>query len=218
MQTQHISFEHLTAANSGHLVRKDVLKQRIKNTQLDTAATSFSVAEWTTEDNVAAIAWSFSYTIFGEALLASTSKGVCFIGFTNDDRANTLAGFQRRFPDNPMVEASSPLQEDALRLMNDPALRLLLHLHLKGTAFQLEIWHKLLRIPFGGLTTYMALTGNRQDARAIGSAVGANPVAYLVPCHRVIRTDGSFHGYHWGTALKRKLLVYEVPDTQPVLF
>ncbi|HEY4206460.1 MAG TPA: methylated-DNA--[protein]-cysteine S-methyltransferase, partial [Puia sp.] len=72
------------------------------------------------------------------------------------------------------------------------------------------IWAKLLRVPFGGLVTYSELGDGAKNARATGTAVGANPVSIIVPCHRAVRADGSYDGYYWGPEIKRKLLAYEV--------
>lgn len=87
-----------------------------------------------------------------------------------------------------------------------------LHLHLRGTNFQLQVWRALLRIPPGRVTTYGTLAervGRPGAARAVGGAVGANPVSFLIPCHRVIRTDGRIGGYRWGTLRKRAILAWE---------
>ena len=85
-------------------------------------------------------------------------------------------------------------------------------LHLKGTEFQLRVWKELLNIPFGETTTYKDIAAALQTPkafRAVGSAIGENPVSVLIPCHRVLRTDGALGGYHWGLERKVRLLEWE---------
>jgi AraC family transcriptional regulator, regulatory protein of adaptative response / methylated-DNA-[protein]-cysteine methyltransferase len=89
-------------------------------------------------------------------------------------------------------------------------------LHLKGTDFQLKVWETLLRIPMGGLTTYKDIAGrigNPQASRAVGTAVGDNPVAYLIPCHRVIQSTGVIGQYHWGAGRKTAMIGWEAART-----
>lgn len=197
-------------SKNDHLLEKAVLKDRIKNTRLIQSNNNFILERWEPDDDHRSVNYAFAATIFGEMLIASTDKGICYIGFTNQGREEALADLQKRFPRNKFEEKLTPLQEDAVKKMNDPALDIPLHLHLRGTAFQLKIWKKLMQIPFGGLTTYTELGEGGRNARATGSAVGANPVSFLVACHRVVRSDGSFEGYHWGNDVKRNLLKYEV--------
>jgi AraC family transcriptional regulator of adaptative response/methylated-DNA-[protein]-cysteine methyltransferase len=85
-------------------------------------------------------------------------------------------------------------------------------LHLKGTDFQIKVWETLLKVPMGELTTYSGLAGKLQQpqaARAVGSAVGSNPVAFLIPCHRVIKSDGQIGEYHWGNTRKNAMIGWE---------
>ncbi len=87
--------------------------------------------------------------------------------------------------------------DKAIARLDDPEDYPPIQLHLKGTAFQLSIWQKLVLVPLGGLITYSDLGEGTKNARATGSAVAANPIAYILPCHRVIRSDGSFNQYYW---------------------
>ena len=89
-------------------------------------------------------------------------------------------------------------------------------LHLKGTEFQLKVWESLLKIPMGELTTYGEIAkniGNNKASRAVGTAIGSNPVAFLIPCHRVIQSSGHFGGYMWGTTRKTVIIGWEGAKT-----
>lgn len=156
-------------------------------------------------------------SIFGEVLIASTSRGICKIAFL-EDGSDPLTQVKGNYPQANIVRKSPVIHQQALSWLgnigSDPKP---LHLHLQGTPFQLQVWEALLGIPEGNLTTYGELAmklGNPGASRAIGSAVGANPIAYLIPCHRVIRSDGGFGGYRWGTERKRQLLGWELAKTQ----
>ncbi|HJB85208.1 MAG TPA: methylated-DNA--[protein]-cysteine S-methyltransferase [Candidatus Alistipes merdigallinarum] len=153
-------------------------------------------------------------TAFGRVLLASTSVGICFAGFVDTDEASLPVELQRLFPRATFVLGSDEMHHRALSYFNegtetyDPVC-----LHLKGTPFQLDVWRQLLRIPRGSLTTYGALArqiGAPLASRAVGGAVGSNPVACLIPCHRVIRSSGALGGYHWGVTRKFLMLGKEL--------
>ena len=175
------------------------------------------------------LAYSFGESPFGAYLVASTSKGICKLSFlannyaddpaTADDAAAAalLAELRQEWPQARLVPAAPGLHAAVagfFRREFGPADRL--HLHLKGTAFQLKVWESLLRIPEGGLRTYSQLTaqaGLGAAVRAAGTAIGANPVGYLIPCHRVIRHSGELGQYRWGTPRKTALLGWELART-----
>jgi AraC family transcriptional regulator of adaptative response/methylated-DNA-[protein]-cysteine methyltransferase len=93
-----------------------------------------------------------------------------------------------------------------------------LPLHLLGTPWQIKVWEALLGIPEGRFSTYGAIArqlGNASASRAVGAAVGRNPISWLIPCHRVLASDGKLHGYHWGLERKRAMLALEAARTQP---
>lgn len=157
------------------------------------------------------IRYSFAASPFGHVLVASTEKGVCFMAFVDDD-ATALADMRSRFPKADFVEAVDDLQQAALRLFSGDAAPESIRLHLRGTPFQLKVWEMLLRIPMGGVSTYGALAkgiGNPKASRAVGTAVGDNPVSFIIPCHRVIRSTGIFGQYHWGASRKTAMLGWE---------
>jgi AraC family transcriptional regulator of adaptative response/methylated-DNA-[protein]-cysteine methyltransferase len=216
MKTKSASFENMemdvTDITDDAFLNKPAIKERIRHTTLQSNNTAFAWAAWEPEDEGSPITWKIKDTAVGESLVASTVKGVCFMGFPNGNRTFILADLQRRFPSSTLIEEDSEWQKEAFAYLDNPALNLPVHLHLKGTGFQLNIWKKLMLIPFGGLTTYKELGNGPRNGRATGSAVGANPVSYLLPCHRVVRSDGSYHRYFWGPEMKRKLLAYEAAN------
>jgi len=152
---------------------------------------------------------------FGDCLLAATERGVCGLSFLNGDRWDAaLANLAERWPGAELSEQPEVTQPLADRIFGqaqpDPARPLALLL--KGTNFQLKVWEALLRIPPGTVCTYgdiARITGAPSAVRAVGGAVGANAVAYLIPCHRVIRSSGAIGGYRWGDILKHAMLGWE---------
>ncbi len=159
-----------------------------------------------------AINYCFSDTRFGRVISASSEKGVCYLAFCADDKEG-LGGLKERFPQSLLTLSSNAIQQSALhRLGDDPLVSPNIHLNLKGTPFQLKVWQALLQLPSGSVTTYADIAssiGMPKAARAVGNAVGANPVAYLIPCHRVIRATGIIGGYRWGVARKQAMLGWE---------
>mgnify|MGYP001661535010 CR=1 FL=1 len=160
------------------------------------------------------IAYSFTETPFGEILMASTSKGICYLAFVTESRDAVLDELKHIFPHAAYREHRDELQQKTVNavLSIDKENIDVLPLHLKGTEFQLSVWKELLNIPLGGITSYGKIAQKLQKpnaCRAVGSAVGDNPVSVLIPCHRVLRTDGGLGGYHWGLERKVKLLEWE---------
>jgi AraC family transcriptional regulator of adaptative response/methylated-DNA-[protein]-cysteine methyltransferase len=158
------------------------------------------------------INYSFTETLFGRILVASTHKGICFLAFSNDDQIN-LSVLENRFPKATFIEQTDDIQQNALRFFTKDWSRIKkIKLHLKGTEFQIKVWEALLKIPIGSLTTYgnIAETIRKpKAARAVGTAIGANPVAFLIPCHRVIQSSGALGGYMWGATRKAAMIGWE---------
>lgn len=193
---------------------KDAIRQRTwAIDRYGEAPSNFQFIDWTKEDNQDLIEYSFSNTEIGRLLIANTSKGVCFLGFACFGDIKIKEDFVRRFPQQQFEERISNFQKLAVDFCNGN-YRLTIPLHMKGTNFQVNIWKRLVCIPEGRFSTYGALDSNSRGAQAIGSAVGANPVSYIVPCHRIVKSNGDFSGYHWGTELKRHLLAYELQNNQ----
>ncbi len=159
-----------------------------------------------------AINYSFSETIFGTVLVASTHKGICYLIFSENYQL-AISELINRFPKATITQQLDDIQQNALQFFTDDWSQLdKIKLHLKGTDFQLKVWNALLKIPKGHLTTYgnLAKTIHQpKAARAVGTAIGSNPIAFLIPCHRVIQTSGAFGGYMWGTARKTAIIGWE---------
>lgn len=156
------------------------------------------------------INYSYAETAFGNVLVASTDKGVCFLAFS-DESGVALKELKEHYPLADYYIQSDELQSQAIKALASD-LKEPVKLCLTGTSFQLEVWKELLKIPVGTLTTYAAIAQalNKPKAcRAVGSAVGANPVAILIPCHRVVRSTGALGGYHWGLPRKERLIQWE---------
>ena len=159
-----------------------------------------------------AINYSFAETPFGEIIVASTGKGICRMEFT-DDHAASLDALVEKFPNAKFTQIVDELQQNALFIFTQDWNRLKeIKLHLKGTDFQIKVWNALLKIPAGSLATYAdvaARINNPKACRAVGTAIGENPVAFLIPCHRVIRSSGEFGNYHWGEVRKTAMIGWE---------
>lgn len=164
------------------------------------------------------IRWTHFDSPLGEMLIAATSKGICRLTF--DDDVDSL---RRRFPNATIVEDDGGLRdlvEGALAAIERPLAARELPIDVAGTAFQEAVWRELRRIPPGETRSYAqiaAAIGQPKAVRAVGTANGDNHVAVLIPCHRVIRSDGSLGGYAGGLDRKRKLLASERADPQPSL-
>jgi AraC family transcriptional regulator of adaptative response/methylated-DNA-[protein]-cysteine methyltransferase len=158
-----------------------------------------------------AIHWAVVQTTLGPMLVAATGKGVCRLSF-NESRADLEA----RFPRAELVEGGGEFSELLQRVVDAverPGSGGDIPLDVRGTAFQERVWAELRKIPPGETRSYAqiaAAAGRPSAVRAAGSANGANNVAVLIPCHRVIRSDGSLGGYAYGLAIKRELLAREV--------
>lgn len=158
------------------------------------------------------INYCFAETPFGKIIVASTEKGVCHM-FFEEDEDKAQANLKARFPNASYHQVVDKFQQDALFIFQDNWQKLdKIKLHLKGTAFQLKVWETLLSIPMGQLTTYgdVAQKINKPKAsRAVGTAIGHNPVAFLIPCHRVIQSSGKLGGYMWGGTRKSAIIGWE---------
>ncbi len=169
-------------------------------------------AEYRNGGQELAINYSISETPFGYIMIGSTSKGICHMSFEKQEEEG-LENLHSKFPNARLTNKADGLQKDALSIFeNDWDELPQIKLHLKGTAFQLKVWEALLHIPLGSIATYgsVAQRINLQRAsRAVGSAIASNPVAFLIPCHRVIKSSGALGGYMWGTTRKAAIIGWE---------
>lgn len=164
------------------------------------------------------INYSFAESLFGNIIVASTSKGICYMAFYEEE-AVALSLLQEQFPNATCNRKLDLLQQNALFIFqNDWSKLKQIQLHVRGSDFQLKVWETLLKIPMGQLATYGALAqsiGKPSAARAVGTAIGSNPVAFLIPCHRVIQASGNIGGYMWGTTRKTALIGWESAQMEP---
>lgn len=165
------------------------------------------------------INYSFSESPFGTIIAASTAKGICYMAFADDGHEPALTGLQKHFPRARYRRVVDSMQQNALSVFTrDWSKPDEVRLHLKGTAFQIKVWATLLKIPMGQLTTYAGIAGQMDHgnaSRAVGTAVGNNPVAFLIPCHRVIRSTGESGQYHWGSSRKAAMIGWEASRLHP---
>ncbi len=158
------------------------------------------------------IHYGLHLTPFGKCLIAATERGVCHLSFVETSEGNAIDTLVADWNQAKMIEdyrTTAPLID---RIFSTPTPDTPLKLHLRGTNFQIKVWEALLHIPAGSLTTYeqiAAQIGNPNALRAVGTAVGHNPIAVLIPCHRVIRKSGEFGNYRYGPARKKALLAKE---------
>ena len=169
------------------------------------------------------IRYGFADSPFGAVIIAATPRGICHLAFCDDgggdDRDIALERLRTAFPEADISPAEagpatiSPSAREALSALgrgwSTPAE---IRLHLRATPFQLKVWEALLRIPMGRLASYgdvAAAIGRPGAGRAVGTAIGGNPVAWLIPCHRVIRQSGETGGYMWGAARKQAIIGWE---------
>lgn len=169
--------------------------------------------EYKNGGQVLRINYSFAETPFGQVMVASTDKGICHLAFVDEGEEEALGSLKQLFPNAAYTQCPDRKQEDALSVFNrDWSKPDEIKLHLKGTSFQLKVWETLLKIPAGGLTTYADLatkSGHEGACRAVGTAIGRNPVAFLIPCHRVIKATGDIGNYHWGEVRKEAIIGWE---------
>lgn len=169
-------------------------------------------AEYKNGGKSLSINYSLAESPFGKLVVASTEKGICYMAF-DDDEHRGINDLKAKFPNAAFHPKLDLIQQNALFIFQRDWSRLPeIKLHLKGTAFQLKVWEALLKIPMGRLSTYSAIAQCIQQpnaSRAVGTAIGSNPVAFLIPCHRVIQTTGSIGGYMWGSTRKTAIIGWE---------
>jgi len=172
--------------------------------------------EYKGQGNGLKIEYGFHPTPFGESLLAVTERGICGMAFVSHGNHDAvLSDLKSRWRNAEFVLKTDQTQAlvEQLFFTQEPSLVQPMRLFLHGTNFQIKVWEALLQIPSGKLVTYEEIAahiGMPQAARAVGNAVGRNPISYIIPCHRVIRKMGVFGGYHWGAARKKAIVGWEM--------
>lgn len=162
------------------------------------------------------ISWGLFFTPFGQALAMATDRGLCGLAFTDEGGTDAaMADMASRWPKATYLrdDASlAPYMSTAFGGANPAETKL----HLIGAPFQIKVWEALLQIPTGHVTTYSEIAGavgHANAVRAVGTAVGRNPISWLIPCHRAMRKSGGLGGYHWGLPVKRAMLAWEAART-----
>ena len=176
---------------------------------------AMSPGEWRSGGAGLEVAYGFHASPFGRALVMTTARGLCGLAFADDGGdAAALADMARRWPNARLVEDAARTAPVAARVFDrsrwsaDRPLRVVMI----GTDFEIRVWETLLAIPLGRASTYGAVArriGRPTAARAVGAAVGRNPLSFVVPCHRVVGASGALTGYHWGLTRKRAMLGWE---------
>lgn len=161
-----------------------------------------------------AITYGFARTPFGSALIAQTSQGLCALYFVEQNiptQAMAVATLKEAWKGAKFNRCDTVAYEIVNSLFSDTSQKEI-NLYLKGTSFQLKVWYALMQIPFGEKVSYShvaALAGDKKAVRAVSSAIGRNPISYIIPCHRVVRKGGEIGQYRWGTERKAMLLQWE---------
>ena len=158
------------------------------------------------------IEYGFGFSLFGLAIVMATDKGVCGLGFGGESEEDAmLADMTARWPKADYRRSDVRVGRLIGQIFGTPVADAL-PLHLMGTPFQMKVWQALLAIPSGQFSTYGTIAGqleNPNASRAVGAAVGKNPISWLIPCHRVLGSSGALTGYHWGVERKRAMLAVE---------
>lgn len=166
------------------------------------------------------IVFGFVESPFGKCLIAESPRGVCQLAFVENEKS-ALNELQKEWPEATLKRDDSAVAKLSEKIFSRPAgpeTGAPFHAFVRGTPFQVRVWRALLQLQPGSLTSYGRLAvalGNPNASRAVGTAVGQNPLAYLIPCHRVIRETGVLGGYHWGVARKRAIIAWESSQFHP---
>ncbi len=161
------------------------------------------------------ISYAFSSSPFGDCLIATTERGICHLGFVEEDkRSEALDQLFKTWPGATFTESSESVSSkiNSIFKIDKTKYSQPFNLHLKGTNFQINVWKALLNIPEGQVVSYQDIAshiGHPKAFRAVANAVAINPVAFLIPCHRVIAKSGKIHQYRWGSARKKALIGWE---------
>jgi len=159
------------------------------------------------------ISWGWFESPFGPALFMGTEKGICGLAFAPEmGSAAAMEDLTKRWPSATFVEDPAHLRPWVTAALGVDGDQQAAPLHLIGAPFQLKVWEALLQVPTGHVTTYSEIAGaigTPKAVRAVGTAVGRNPISWLIPCHRALRKSGELGGYHWGLERKRAMLAWE---------
>jgi len=219
---QYISLQHAKKLLQDHTVTDTAFETGLSGSSrlhdLFISIEGMTPGEYKNGGEQLKINYSFAETPFGNIIVASTPKGICHLAFADDEK-EALKQLQLQFPKAKFRQVVDTIQQNALFIFTQDWRDLSkIKLHLKGTPFQIKVWEALLKIPMGDVSTYSGIANtinNPNASRAVGTAIGDNPVAFLIPCHRVIRSTGDFGQYHWGSIRKTAMIGWEAAKTHP---
>ena len=208
--------EALKRLNEGHTVLDTALSSglsgpgRLHDLMITTVA--ITPGEAKRKGKGVKIQYGYGITPFGEALLAWTERGICFLGFCDEkDRQHSWMQFNQQWSDANLQEDNLQASQRLLKIFSESDQKRL-KIWLRGSPFQLSVWEALLKLPAGTHCSYAqlaSLSGHEGAFRATGTAIGKNPVCWLIPCHRVINSLGTLGGYRWGLNTKQAMMGYE---------
>ncbi|WP_061233533.1 bifunctional helix-turn-helix domain-containing protein/methylated-DNA--[protein]-cysteine S-methyltransferase [Leptospira noguchii] len=159
------------------------------------------------------VRYSFQKSVFGDYLIASTEKGICNLFFYDIPKEQIVSELKKQLDRADIIEQTDENQNRVIRFFDNTLNgNEKIKLHLKGTEFQIKVWEALLKIPEGQLSSYSDIAdwiGQENASRAVGTAIGKNPIGYLIPCHRVIKSTGGIGEYRWGSERKMAMIGWE---------
>jgi AraC family transcriptional regulator, regulatory protein of adaptative response / methylated-DNA-[protein]-cysteine methyltransferase len=173
---------------------------------------SVTPQEYKTKGSGIRIEYGFHASPFGAYFVANAERGICALSFVESNKEELLSSLSNEWKNASLVQHQKNTLSLAENIFSVEAPRQPVHVFLKGTKFQLKVWEALLKIPFGSVSSYRGIAsaiGQNNAMRAVGSAIGNNPLAFLIPCHRVIRSEGVIGEYHWGSARKAAIIGWE---------
>lgn len=219
LTVQHLKNKLSTSKNLQEISEEANLSGQARVYDLFTTLEAVTPQEYKTRGSAYPISYGFHFTPFGLALLGVTSRGVCWLSFLEDEKSKTVAvnemqahWYNSQLEENTSITAGYIKQIFDRPFSQNSSSPARLHALVKGTNFQIKVWTALLQIPFAELSTYQHIAqyiGKPKALQAVGSAVGANCLAYLIPCHRVIRKDGILGEYRWKASRKKSMIGYE---------
>jgi len=157
------------------------------------------------------INYQFVENFLGKLLIATTNKGICHLALI-DKEDEAIESLKKEFTAARLIHQMNEQLLNGIELLKENPESKTLQLHIKGTDFQIKVWNTLLEIPFGELSNYGKIAqkiGNSQASRAVGTAIGSNPIAFLIPCHRVVQASGKLGGFKWGLERKATIIAWE---------
>jgi AraC family transcriptional regulator of adaptative response/methylated-DNA-[protein]-cysteine methyltransferase len=213
---QFVSKDYLQKIVSNSSVANNTLFDYLGNTNLFVPPSVniqlISASEMVKGGQNLEIQYSFGQCVFGNIIIASTKKGICYLSFYAN-KNDAFVNMRQYFLYANFYEENNLLHQQVTTFLNNPNVNgQTINLHLQGTAFQLKVWEKLLQIPFGALTTYGKIAqaiGDKNASRAVGSAVGSNVIAFIIPCHRVVASSYKIGQYRWNSERKAAILGWE---------